>query len=105
MAAALAAITSFNTYNSSFIPALNLVPADTSPFSPLQPFYEQVLVNKNPVSQGLTLHASSFDSLHEEITSQKKEIRTLKKEKQTKDSLITKITQERDARANISPQD
>jgi hypothetical protein len=87
-----------------FTPALNLIPIDTSPVSPLQSFYDQVLVNKNSATQDLNLHASSLDNLYEEITNKKNKIRTLKKENKTKDSLIDKITRERDARPDISLQ-
>ncbi|CAI2161544.1 13844_t:CDS:2 [Funneliformis geosporum] len=99
------AIACSNPSSLPFTPALNLAAVDTSPISPLQSFYDQVIVNQNQASYNLELHGRSLDHFYEEITSKKREIRSLKKENVRKDILITKITQERDVWANIGAKD
>jgi len=84
-------ITCSNPQSLPFTPALNLAAVDTSPISPLQSFYDQVIVNKKPVSYNLELHGRSLDHLYEEIISKKREIKSLKKENVRKDILITNI--------------
>jgi hypothetical protein len=95
------AIACSNPSSLPFTPALNLAAVDTSPISPLQPFYDQVIVQQKPASYNLELHGRSLDHFYEEITSKKREIKSLKKANVRKDILITKITQERDVWANI----
>src|SRR5207237_7710256 len=73
-------ITCSNLQSFPFTPALNLAAVDTSPISPLQSFYDQVIVNRNSASYNLELYGSSLDNFYEEIISKEREIKTLKKE-------------------------